>query len=568
MEILGLKKANCKNCHRCIRECPVKSIEFSSQQARIIKDECILCGRCVITCPQNAKVVRNDVAQVRQAMAEGRRVIASVAPSFIVDFPVEGIEQMRQLLAGLGFAGTEETAVGAHIVKSEYERIVRQAKQDVVITTCCPSVIKLIQKYHPQMLGCLAPVISPMDAHGKLIKEKDPDAYVVFIGPCISKKAEIEEYPTGIDCVLTFEEVRDWLAEAQISPPTVPCDKSGAMSRFFPKTGGIIQSMNRTGTGYRYYAIDGAEKCIQALKDLENGNLHHCFVEMSICEGSCINGPMVRSFRGGGMLECHDKVTDYAAPGYPDHMDYRDFTPQYHFSLDKTVRPELVREQVPGEKELREILEKMGKFMPEQELNCGSCGYPTCREKAKAVYNGKAEITMCLPYMKERAESFSDKIISSTPNAILVLDENLVIQQLNQAACHLLGLSRPDQAVKKDVSELLDPTDFAYVLADGRSITDKKTWLGEVDRFVEETIVYDIDSKLLIALMKDITEQQRRERKAAELRQQTIEVTDRIVEKQMRVVQEIASLLGETTAETKVALTKLKKAVDSSEERQ
>ena len=304
------------------------------------------------------------------------------------------------------------------------------------------------------------------------------------------------------------------------------------------------------------------------LKDLESGNLHHCFVEMSICEGSCINGPMVRSFRGGGMLECHDKVTDYAAPGYPDNMDYRDFTPQYHFSLDKNVRPELVREQVPGEKELREILEKMGKFMPEQELNCGSCGYPTCREKAKAVYNGKAEITMCLPYMKERAESFSDKIISSTPNAILVLDENLVIQQLNQAACHLLGLSRPDQGVKRDVSELLDPTDFAYVLADGRSITDKKTWLGEIERFVEETIVYDMDSKLLIALMKDITEQQRRERKAAELRQQTIEVTDRIVEKQMRVVQEIASLLGETTAETKVALTKLKKAVDGSEERQ
>ena len=570
MGILGLKKANCKNCHKCIRECPVKSIEFSQQQARIIDQECILCGRCVVVCPQNAKEVRSDVGRVKAAMAEGRRVVASVAPSFIVDYPVEGIEEMRVLLGYLGFADAEETAMGAYMVKTEYEKIVRGGKQDVVISTCCPSIINLIRKYFPSLTGCLAPVVTPMEAHARYLKTLDPDAYVVFIGPCISKKGETEEPGSHVDCVLTFEEVRQWLIgwleETHISPEFPPCEKSEKRSRFFPKTGGIIQSMNRTGTGYRYYAIDGAEKCIAALRDIEGGGLHRCFIEMSICEGSCIGGPMVRSFRGG-MLECHNKVTDYASPGYPDHVKRLDFVPDasVHLDLAHTFTPDPVREEVPGEAQIRAILEKTGKFSPEQELNCGCCGYPTCRDKAKAVYNGKAEITMCIPYMMERAESFSDKVISSTPTAILVLDENLMIHQVNNAARVLLKVERGTDLSKKPVSDLLDPTDCLFVLADGRSIRDKQVWLEGPQKYVEETIVYDIENKLLILLMKDITEQHREEEKNQAFQRQTAEITDQVIQKQMRVVQEIASLLGETTAETKIALTKLKEAVYSEE---
>ena len=330
MEILGLKKANCKNCHRCIRVCPVKSIEFSQQQARIITKECILCGQCVVSCPQHAKEVRSDVWRVREAIARGRRVVASVAPSFIVDYPVEGIEAMRVLLGHLGFSDAEETAMGAHIVKKEYERMVREGKQDIIISTCCPAATSLVRKYFPHLTDCLAPVISPMEAHARYLKALDPDAYVVFISPCIAKKAEAEEEGSAVDCVLTFGEVRQWLSDwresVQVTPQLPPCDRRERRSRFFPKTGGIIQSMDRAGTGYRYYAVDGAQKCIAALKDIEGGGLHRCFIEMSICEGSCIGGPMVLSFRGG-MLECNNKVTDYAAPGYPDAMENRDFEP-------------------------------------------------------------------------------------------------------------------------------------------------------------------------------------------------------------------------------------------------
>ena len=560
MDILGLKKANCKSCHKCIRVCPVKSIEFSGQQAKIIGSECILCGQCVVTCPQNAKVVRSDIQRVKAAIAAGQRVVASLAPSFIVDFPVDGIEEMASMLGKLGFADTQETALGAYLVKSEYERMVREKRQDIILSTCCPSAVRLVQKYYPELVDCLAPVVSPMEAHARYVKEQDPEAFVVFIGPCISKKAEAEDFSHGVDCVLTFEELKAWAQGEGAEPENLPCDQGGRRSRFFPKPGGIIQSMDREGTGYRYYAVDGPEKCVAALRDIQSGRLHNVFLEMNVCEGACINGPMIRS-RQGGMLECQDRVTDYAAPGFPDTPPKRDFQADISISLACAIPAAPVRERIPTEEELAAILEKMGKTSPLDELNCGSCGYPTCREKAKAVFNGKAEVTMCLPYMRARAESLSDKILGSTPNAILVVGEDLTVQQMNGAAARFFGLERPDAAVHKPVEDFLDPVDFIFVLEDGRPIKDRKIWLEKSEKFVEETIVYDIENKLLLAIMKDVTAEEKENRRAQELRQQTLEVTDRIIQKQMRTVQEIASLLGETTAETKVALTKLRGAV-------
>ncbi len=560
MDILGLKKANCKSCHKCIRVCPVKSIEFSGQQAKIIGSECILCGQCVVTCPQNAKVVRSDIQRVKAAIAAGQRVVASLAPSFIVDFPVDGIEEMASMLGKLGFADTQETALGAYLVKSEYERMVREKRQDIILSTCCPSAVRLVQKYYPELVDCLAPVVSPMEAHARYVKEQDPEAFVVFIGPCISKKAEAEDFSHGVDCVLTFEELKAWAQGEGAEPESLPCDQGGRRSRFFPKPGGIIQSMDREGTGYRYYAVDGPEKCVAALRDIQSGRLHNVFLEMNICEGACINGPMIRS-RQGGMLECQDRVTDYAAPGFPDTPPKRDFQADISISLACAIPAAPVRERIPTEEELAAILEKMGKTSPLDERNCGPCGYPTCREKAKAVFNGKAEVTMCLPYMRARAESLSDKILGSTPNAILVVGEDLTVQQMNGAASRFFGLERPDAAVHKPVEDFLDPVDFIFVLEDGRPIKDRKIWLEKSEKFVEETIVYDIENKLLLAIMKDVTAEEKENRRAQELRQQTLEVTDRIIQKQMRTVQEIASLLGETTAETKVALTKLRGAV-------
>ena len=217
---------------------------------------------------------------------------------------------------------------------------------------------------------------------------------------------------------------------------------------------------------------------------------------------------------------------------------------------------------MPGEKEIEEILHKTGKFTKEQELNCGACGYSTCREKAIAVYQGKADLNMCLPFLTQKAQSFSDTIINNTPNGIIVLNEDLEVQQINSAACHIMNIRHASDVLGDQVIRILDPKVFLDVMSSGRSIRDEKVYLAEYKRYVEQSVIYDRSYHIVMCIMRDVTEEERERKKKEEISQSTIEVTDRVIEKQMRVVQEIASLLGETTAETKIALTNLKDSLN------
>lgn len=558
-KLLGLKKANCKNCHKCIRECPVKSIQFSDHQANILPEECILCGRCVVACPQNAKDVRHDVLKVKEAMRVGKRVVASIAPSFIADFEVSGIAEMTALLKQLGFYDVRETAEGAFIVKSEYERMIKNNEQDVIISTCCHSAVLLVSKYYPEALPYLAPVLSPMLAHAKLIKDESPDSYVVFIGPCISKKDEAEKNHGLVDCVLTFEELREWLLEEDVKvSENINDDSLVRMSRFFPETGGIIKSMNTDDTGFRYLAVDGVKDCIAALENIINGKLSRCFVEMSICRGSCINGPMTRRYREE-MLDSTIRLRNFAKP--LSEKGSEDFNISSDISLSQKYEPLTLDHAKPTVEQITAILAEMGKTKPEHELNCGSCGYASCREKAVAVFLGKAEPSMCLPFMMEKAESFSDKIIMMTPNATMVLDDKLNIQQMNRSAKRLFNL--PSSLIVKDMpaKDIIDTKPYSTILTSGQKRLEQRRYLADYNKYVKESILYDKDHKIIICIMKDITDEHLESQRITEIRQQTANTADKVIEKQMRVVQEIASLLGETTAETKIALTKLKEAI-------
>ena len=198
-EFLKLKKSNCKNCYKCIRHCPVKSIRFSGNQANIVGDECILCGQCFVVCPQNAKEIADSTERVKYMLRSGEKVYVSIAPSFVANYDGAGIEAMEKALKQLGFAGAEETAVGATIVKSEYERLIREEKRDIIISSCCSSINLLIQKYYPQALSYLADVLSPMQAHCLDIKKRYPDAKTVFIGPCVAKKDEAANWSQYTD---------------------------------------------------------------------------------------------------------------------------------------------------------------------------------------------------------------------------------------------------------------------------------------------------------------------------------------------------------------------------------
>ena len=552
VDILSLKENNCKDCYKCIRTCSVKAISFAHDQAQILPNECILCGSCFVACPQKAKQIRDDVQLVKGMIASGKRVVCSLAPSFIADFHVHDLSDMETALSALGFAKVQETAVGAQLVSDAYAEIMRAQKQSVLISSCCPSINLLVQKYYPTMLPYLAKVLTPAQAHCRLLKQEDPDCRTVFIGPCIAKKDEADNSPY-IDAALTYDELRSWMADSHVQlPRATGITQSGKRSRFYPATGGILKA-TEVVPGYRRVAIDGVENCRMVFNELERGGISNVFIEMSACEGSCINGPCIREHRERRVKGAL-RVDAYAGEERFDIANApTDISRAFGFLGGRSI--------MVGSEAINAMLVKMGKTSPEKELNCGSCGYPTCREKAVAILEGKAEIEMCLPFLKEKAESFSDTIINNTPNAILVMDEELVVQQINRAAVKLFNLTSETDILHEHVIRIMNPEPYRNVVVSALNVAGACHYLAEYQRYVEETILYDRQYHVVIAILRDVTDRENIRFQDEALRRQTVETADRVIDKQMRVVQEIASLLGETTAETKLALSKLKDAM-------
>ena len=552
---LTLKKSNCKNCYKCIRHCPVKSIRFSGNQAHVMEDDCVLCGSCVVVCPQNAKQIVDETEKVKILIQSGDPVYVSLAPSFAANYEGIGIRGMEAALKKLGFASVEETALGATVVKREYERLLREEQRDIVISSCCHSVNLLIEKYFPEILPFLADVQSPMQAHCAAIKRAHPNAKTVFIGPCVAKKDEAQRYSDLVDGVLTFEELSVWMAQAGVVPAPVEEEQNDeGLARLFPTSGGILKTLTEHVPGYAYLVVDGMENVIEALQDIRQGRVHRCFIEMSACPGSCVNGPVME----------HRKsliTSSLAVNTYAGEKDFPLEQPEAAL-LRKDFANLTRKKDMPSPMELQKILKQMGKTKPEDELNCGTCGYNTCREKAVAIYQGKADVSMCLPFLKEQAEHFSDSMMRNTPIAMIVLSEDLEVQQLNLMAQKLLNIRYPGDVLGDQIVRILDPTPFVQVQRTGRDIRDQLVYLAEYDRYVEQTIFRNQETHNMLCILRDVTEREEDRLRKDDLKRQTAEVADQVVNKQMRIVQQIASLLGETAAETKIALTKLKESAN------
>lgn len=552
---LTLKKSNCKYCYKCINHCPVKAIRFSGNQAHIIENACILCGKCFVVCPQNAKQIVDETEKAKVLLMSGDPVIVSLAPSFIANYDGVGINAMRKALKKLGFYDVEETAIGATMVKNEYERMLREEDHDIIITSSCHSINLLIQKHFPAMIEYLANVVSPMQAHCMDIKRRIPNAKTVFIGPCVAKKDEAQYFEGIADVVMTFEELNKWLAKEGITLEKEPDEAlEESRARFFPTTAGIMKTMVDRLPDYTYFALDSVQDCIAALKDIESGRIHKCFIEMSACEGSCVGGPIMEKYG-------YSPVRDY--------MAVAKFAGKKDFVVDQPA-PVLMKKtfvqieqelKMPSEAKINSVLRQLGKFRPEDELNCGSCGYDTCREKAIAVAQGKADGSMCLPLLLEKAENFSDTIVKNIPNGLIVLNDQLEVQQINAAARKIMNIRAASDVLGDHVVRILDPTTFMDVLQSQIDVRNQRIYLAEYKRYVEQSVIFDRESKLLIGIMRDITDEETEREKKELISRKTVEVADKVVEKQMRIVQEIASLLGETAAETKIALTKLKESI-------
>ncbi len=551
VEYLTLSEANCRYCYRCIRYCPVKAIRFAAGKANIVPEECVLCGQCFAACPHRAQVVRNDIKKVKALLAGGERIYASIAPSLAADQGTWTMDRLRTALLRLGFYDVKESSAGRDIVKKRYDGMLLSHKRSVVISSDCHSVNLLIRKYFPGLIASLAEVVSPMQAHSIAIKQADKDARVVFIGACISQKAEAEEGPCMVDCALTIEEMAQWFGEEGIAPP--PEEDGGGKrrngARLFPVPADILCGSAAGCAGYDYLIVDGIKNCMNALKDLMDGNLDRCFLDMSACVGGCVAGPaMNRPNRS--------PIRNYAPVSESERKPEAIMPPEEtltrNFSGDPVRRVQFGAEAVKG------VLRAMGKTRPEYELNCGICGYDTCREKARAVLMGKAELTMCLPFLKEKSDTFSNHIIENTPNAILVLDAQLRIQQINAAACRLFCVDDERDVQGKDVADFLDAEFVRGIVKSGRNAYEIKTHIPKFEKYVMTTIVHDQHYGILIVLMRDVTEGETGRLLREEAREKTVEIADKVIARQMRTVQEIASLLGETAAETQVALSRLK----------
>lgn len=554
MSILEFKKVNCKDCYKCVRYCPVKSIRVKDHAASILAGECILCGNCTIVCPQHAKEDINDVPMIKVLMSKHETVIAIVAPSFAAYFNIS-FETMKSTLKKLGFADVFEVAEGAHVVKTEYERLVAENPDQTWITSSCASVNYYIKRHRPEAAKYLLPVLTPMKALAKILRERYPEAKFVFIGPCLSKKGEAFENGSGVSAVLLFEELEDWLAEENI---VVHEDESfrnqPRLSRLFPMSGGILATMKQE-PGINYLPISGFDGVKQTIEDVIDGKLPHCFIEMNFCKGGCVGGP---SFRRKELGTLRGAVKTRQAAGTTIYDE--DYSVPETLDYSTTFQTKRVFRLEPTKAQIEAVLRQMDKFSPEDELNCGMCGYSTCREKARAVLFGKAEIDMCMPYIRKRAENYAGKIIDSVPSGILAIDMSLNISQTNPAACDIFGVDATS-LVGQPIGTILDENDFVNLLASDEDTLMTSIYLPDYGLYLDETLQVNRDANLIICILKNVTEEKTRHRRAMQKRQQTAAIADEIVEKQLRMVHEIASLLGETASETKIAISDLKESV-------
>ena len=556
---LDFKDARCKDCYKCLRECPVKAIKVVDHHAKIIESRCILCGRCTKVCPQNAKSVHTERDEVEKLL-RGGNVVASVAPSFVSSFGLQDFSVMKLALGRLGFADAEETSIGAREVTAQYKKLLEGGKFKNFITSCCPAVNTMIELYYPQALAYLAPVDTPMIAHAKMIRRRDSKAKVVFIGPCIAKKREARESGV-VDGVLTFEDLAKMFEDKGIALSEIarlPARGKGEVNRakYYPISRGIIKSFENYIDGYEFVAVDGAEKCKEVLENIES--LSGMFIEMNSCDSACVNGPCSLALKAGA-LKANADIRKYVSKDI-EAGGSAAFTPAEDIDFTCVHERRRTEDFVPTDRQLQEILAKTGKTRPEDMLNCGACGYDTCLEKAWAVANGYANIEMCVPYMRERAESMSYEIIQTSPNGIVMLDNDLNIMEINGKAKELLGIKERD--VKgQGIFQYFNPTDFVLAQNDKKNLYNKKEFIEKTGSYIELTVIVFKDGRGVYGVMKDITQETKSEEQLDKVKLETLATTDEVIKKQMRVAQEIASLLGETTAETKVALLKLKKTL-------
>lgn len=568
MKILDFVPANCKNCYKCVRNCSVKAIKMVDDRAQIVEERCVACGTCFLVCPQNARNILSDLDNVIKAVRENKKVIVSVAPSYMGIFkePYKLIGALKKI----GVHAVEETSIGASKVTELYREYLKDANGQNIITSCCPSVNMMIQIYYPELLDKLIPVDSPMIVHSKMIRKKyGKDAYIVFLGPCIAKKCEAYPYQVAgiMDAVISFEELEEYFEKNNINledfEEVLPDASGSVIGQRYPIEKGILGGLADILAEKEYTSISvaGSKSCKNLFESLKENDISNICIEANMCEGACMGGPAISKIEGNSYIRqilVRNKVKKNEQEGQKvENINY-------DADYSRRFRDKYIQESKYTEEQIEEVLHNIGKHSKNDELNCGSCGYETCRDKAVSVLNGLSHPEMCLPYMRNKAERISNISFEYSPNILFIVDENLNILELNPRAEEAFN-AKVANFKGKSLSLLMPVDDYKEVIENGRELIGKKVVLDKYGIVAYSSIIYLKKLKILFGILLDITEEEKKKEKLLNFKLNTIESADKVIEKQMRVAQEIAGLLGETTAETKITLLKLKKIVADEE---
>ena len=564
-QIVFTLTARCRDCYRCLRNCPVKAIRMQKGQAYVDEKRCIACGTCIRQCPQQAKTFRHDIDVAQRLINSGPIAAASIAPSFAAVFNKWERARLPAALRALGFKYVGQTSQGAFQISDCARSIAEQDKSKTYIATACPALVNYIEKYQAELVDNLLPVVSPMAAHGRMLKEKlGKDASVVFIGPCVAKKSEImrKDVQDAVDCVLTFSELMLWFNQKNIHLSN--CEESSFdespvhCAQLYPLPGGMIKTAGliEDGLDLKLVRVDGIDNVRALFNDVE-GESSYTLVEPLFCSQGCINGPGIDTAknlfeRRKNIIE-YDNEVDMSQPA-PEVKDGQFFTAAF---AAQQVTSDVTEEAI------QQVLEKTGKSDPQQQLNCGACGYDSCREKAVAVVLGMAEADMCIPYMRRLAERRTDQIVTTTPNGVLILDEDLTILSVNPAFKRFFSCT--DTVLGRHISYLMDPAPFEKLVSGVTDTMDITITHRHYNLMTRELLYILKEERQIVGIFINITSQREHETKLKEIRSQTIAQADELLEHQIKMAQTIAQFLGESTARGEELVRKLMTLSESNE---
>ena len=556
----------CHDCYKCVRECHVKAIKIENGHASVIPEKCIACGACVKACPTNAKRVRTDIDKVKKLLFDKKDVYVSLAPSWRASFE-NSAEKMIALLKQLGFKDVSETALGAQEVSIKTAKMLNEAGNGLFISSACPVIVDYIRLYMPEFTQCITPIGSPLMTHAKMLKETfGEDIAIVFVGPCIAKKNEVT-YSNGLfDAALTFEELRMWLHEEIIDITKVAKDdkykfvpESAFEGTLYPIDGGMNQTIRKSGVNDNVQLLEicGLSSLQRSLKNLDINKLDKTiFIEALACDGGCVGGPCISSEKAGitmvSDILTKEKKRDKIPTEPKTVVDY------------KIESKEVTDSKYPLE-DILKTLKKIGKHSVDDELNCGGCGYSTCREMAVALLNGDAETSMCVSYMRKIAVRKAAAMFRCMPAAVVMVDNNMNILEANDSFMKMFSgdmyeifKARPDGMTGAAIDRIVDFSDiFKTILKTGKDL--------HKERFPVKNRLYDIsaftveENEIVGAVITDVTQTETNREKISQKAQE-------VISKNISIVQEIACLLGEHMVETETLLSSIANDYDDKDE--